>query len=277
MAFTALLLMTSVLQAQQITGFAVYQSKTRLPEFQRERDMPADVAKQVEEQLKKQMEKTYTLKFTKTESIFIEDQKITPSGKMPEGLKVNVIGTAGGKRYRNIQRRENIAEDEIFGKEFLIVDSLRSWDWQLTSESKKVGDYTCYKATATIKVTKEERDAFEKFKADKTDVKGRTIIREEPKDVELTAWYAPEIPVNHGPDEYWGLPGLILEASDGRTTMLCSKIVINPKDKVNITKPVKGEKVTQKEFDDIRRRKIEEIHEVRQGRGDGTMQIRIGG
>jgi GLPGLI family protein len=51
---------------------------------------------------------------------------------------------------------------------------------------------------------------------------------EMPKDVTITAWYTPEIPVNQGPENYWGLPGLILEINDGKTVILCSKIVLNP-------------------------------------------------
>ena len=51
---------------------------------------------------------------------------------------------------------------------------------------------------------------------------------------DVEAWYTPQIPVGHGPAEYWGLPGLILEVSAGNTTMLCSKIVMNPAEKEKI-------------------------------------------
>ena len=36
---------------------------------------------------------------------------------------------------------------------------------------------------------------------------------EVPKTIEVTAWYTPEIPINQGPADYWGLPGLILEVN----------------------------------------------------------------
>jgi hypothetical protein len=60
-----------------------------------------------------------------------------------------------------------------------------------------------------------------------------------------------DIPISQGPENYWGLPGLILEVNDGTTTILCSKIVINPKDRKEIKQPKKGTPITQKEFEKI--------------------------
>jgi GLPGLI family protein len=70
-----------------------------------------------------------------------------------------------------------------------------------------------------------------------------------PKETIVTAWYTPEIPVNQGPDKYWGLPGLILEVNDGKTVILCSKVVLNSKTKAEIKAPTKGKEIS-KEFDE---------------------------
>jgi GLPGLI family protein len=100
---------------------------------------------------------------------------------------------------------------------------------------------------------------------------------EVPKEIVITAWYTPEIPVSQGPEGYWGLPGLILEVNDGRTTILCSKVVLNPKDKVEIKPITKGKVVSQKEYDDAVMKKMEEWREMNQGRGgNGGMQMRFG-
>ncbi len=64
---------------------------------------------------------------------------------------------------------------------------------------------------------------------------------------------------NQGPDNYWGLPGLILEVNAGDTTILCTKIVMNSKDKDNIDKPAKGDVVTQEEYTKITTQKMEEM------------------
>ena len=48
-----------------------------------------------------------------------------------------------------------------------------------------------------------------------------------------------------------GLPGLILEVSAGNTTMLCSKIIMNPAEKAKIKVPEKGEEVSKNEYQEI--------------------------
>ena len=93
-------------------------------------------------------------------------------------------------------------------------------------------------------------------------------IEEKQEMVEVIAWYSPMIPVSQGPTEYWGLPGLILELSAGNTTMLCSKIVMNPEEKIEIKRPTKGEVVTKKEYNEIITGKMQEMRDNR-GRGSG--------
>jgi GLPGLI family protein len=98
-----------------------------------------------------------------------------------------------------------------------------------------------------------------------------------PKDITITAWYTPEIPVNQGPEKYWGLPGLILEVNDGKTIILCSKIVLNPKEKLEIKAPTTGKEITQASYDQIVMDKIKEIQEMNGGNGHGGgFQMRMG-
>jgi GLPGLI family protein len=84
--------------------------------------------------------------------------------------------------------------------------------------------------------------------------------------------------VSHGPEGYWGLPGLILEVNDGKTVLLCSKVVLNPKVKAEIKAPSKGKVISQKEYDETVMKKMEEFREMNQGRGgrESGMQIRYG-
>ena len=86
--------------------------------------------------------------------------------------------------------------------------------------------------------------------------------------IEIVAWYTPMIPVNQGPADFWGLPGLILEVSAGNVTILCSKIVMNPEEKTEIEAPEKGQVVTKQEYNTIITEKMEEMRNSR-GRNSG--------
>ncbi len=70
------------------------------------------------------------------------------------------------------------------------------------------------------------------------------------KETVITAWYSPEIPVSQGAENYWGLLGLILEVNDGKTVILCSEVVLNPKVKTELKASIKGKVTSQKEFDE---------------------------
>ena len=65
---------------------------------------------------------------------------------------------------------------------------------------------------------------------------------------QIEAWYTLQIPVKHGPAEFWGLPGLILEVSADDTTMLCYEIVINPKQRNSIKAPEKGQVISKSDY-----------------------------
>ena len=75
----------------------------------------------------------------------------------------------------------------------------------------------------------------------------------------VEAWYTLQIPIGHGPAEYWGLPGFILEVSAGTNTILCSEIIINPKDRIEIQAPNKGEITTIDKYRETVRSKMQEM------------------
>ena len=111
-------------------------------------------------------------------------------------------------------------------KRFLVKDSLPTYKWEMSSETKNIGNYTCYKASFTRDVENVKMSI----------VNGESKEVKETVSVTTTAWYTPQIPINQGPDDFWGLPGLILEVNADRTTILCTKIVMNPEEKEMIEK-----------------------------------------
>lgn len=220
--------------------------------------------KQIAERLKSALEKEFVLTFNQSESLYKEEEKLDTPGQ--GGMRFGMMGSTEGPQYKNVKEQKLLQEQEFFGKKFLITDSLPNLEWELTSETKNIGQYTCFKATAVRKMNASVVNRFGPpppgGREDNNDAEKEETLKE----VIVTAWYTPQIPVNTGPDVYWGLPGLILEVNADRTTILCSKIVINPSEKEEIKVPSKGKKVSQAEYDTIVSEKIEEMREMR-GRG----------
>ncbi len=280
-----ILLFSLALTAQQdFQGKAYYQSKTTIDMKNfGGRKMSEDRKKQIAERMKSMFEKTYVLTFNKTESVYKEEEKLEAPGGNSRGLMMMSSFTAG-KQYKNVKDQQFLQDQEFFGKQFLIKDTLPQLEWKMESETKQIGKYTCFKATAVKKVDemdfsnmrRRNRDNDEKKEVAKDSTKTDNPFDEieVPKEVIVTAWYTPQVPINQGPGEYWGLPGLILEVQSGRTAILCSKIVMNPDEKEEIKAPKKGKEVTKKEYNDIVKKKMEEMREMYGGRNRGGTRIR---
>ena len=103
----------------------------------------------------------------------------------------------------------------------------------------------------------------------KNDSAKTTIVEPKVEMTEVEAWYTPQIPVGNGPLEYWGLPGLILEVSAGNTTMLCTKLILNPEEQIEIEAPDKGEEVTKDKYQETIVNKMKEFRNNRMGRRRG--------
>lgn len=299
--FLAVLSLTAFMATAQkdFQGMAVYESKTSTAEFAKNfdgnKDMTPEMKNQIMERMKKMFEKTFVLNFDKSASIYKEEEKLDAPGQGGGGRMMASFMGGGGTYFKNVKEKQYTVDKEVFGKEFLIKDSLPNLKWVLSDESKKIGDYTCFKATAVKEASKTDFRNFRRKKEEpkketeegKVDEKATSEKKEEkktnffaeidmPKEVTVTAWYCPEIPVNQGPDEYWGLPGLIMEVNDGKTIIMCSKLVLNVKEKIEIKAPTGGDKVTQKEYDDIMIKKMKEMSEMGGGPGSrGGMQMRF--
>lgn len=254
--------------SQDFKGKAFYQTKTTIPDFKSEdKNITPEIAALIKEKLKKDFEKSFVLTFTSAESLY-EEQEELGKQEVTSGVKIMTFGGGNkGKLYKNLKTSLSLSEEDLFGKEFLVSNNLEKLNWKITDETKQIGDYLCQKAVCVIPVNEEERKLYEEAKR-KNSTKNLNFINDEPKNVNLVAWFTPDIPISNGPNLYGGLPGLILELNDGVTIYLCNKIVLNPKDKVEIKVPNKGKKVTKKEFDILIKEKTEEMAS---GRGDNAI------
>lgn len=269
----------SVSAQKEFQGLAVYESKTSTSDMTKRmegnKDITPDLQKMIAERMKGMFEKTFILNFDRSASIYKEEEKLDAPGQGNGMRMMSSMMGGGGTYYKDVKEKTYSVDKEFMGKEFLIKDALPQLEWKMESETKQVGGYTCYKATAMKPV---EGSDFRNMRAkddkkdDKKEVKKEQSTNfmedfEMPKEVLITAWYTPEIPVNQGPEGYWGLPGLILEVNDGKTIILCSKVVMNTKEKAEIKAPKVGKVVTQKEYDEIVTAKMKEMQEMGGGRG----------
>uniref|UniRef100_UPI00404AEAAA GLPGLI family protein n=1 Tax=Flavobacterium sp. TaxID=239 RepID=UPI00404AEAAA len=89
-------------------------------------------------------------------------------------------------------------------EEKILLKLARNQTWEFSNEIKKIGHFTCYKATSSYTV-----------------VRGNKIMN-----FPIIAWFTPEIPFGFGPLGYGGLPGLILELQVRNITYGAQKIVL---------------------------------------------------
>ena len=253
-------------EAQDFQGVATYKSHRKVDlKLEDKKSKNPELEAQIQEQLREQFQQEYTLKFNKKESLYKKNEKLSKPNPMAGGIKITV-NDGSDLLYKNIKENRFTNQTEIFGKQFLIKDKLQDRKWELADETKNIGEYTCFKATYT-----------EEYTAQTITSEGE--MESVTKERTTTAWYTPQLPISNGPAEFSGLPGLILEINDGELTLVCTKIIINPSEKVEIEEPTKGKEVSQDEFDDIMEKKNKEMMDQFQSRrkdGDNVI-IKIGG
>ena len=247
----------SEVQAQELLGVATYKTQRKL-DIKIDSTQTGGMQDEIMAMLKKQFEKTYTLTFNKEESIYKEEESLAPPSTGGAVMVVAIMG-GSGELYKNIKEQRYVKQSDLLGKVFLIQDSLNTNAWKLQSETKNIGTYSCFKATLEREVDSGMDDGSKEMQT-------------------VTAWYTPQIPVSNGPEEFQGLPGLILEISYDSQTILCSKVLLNPTKQISIKEPRTGTAVTQNEFDDIMTKKMKEM-ESQYDRDDGdghSFEIKIG-
>tara|TARA_R100000306_G_scaffold8101_5_gene10767 strand:- start:7917 stop:8627 length:711 start_codon:yes stop_codon:yes gene_type:complete len=134
--------------------------------------------------------------------------------------------------YTNNKTEEVLTKnsESIFQKDSYIINHLSlKTQWKLLKDQKNCNGYLCYKATAMLSKN----------------------INGKKKDFNIVAWYAPTIPVSFGPYGYGKLPGLIVELTvlDKKYTLESFKEI--PSEDVEIIKPIKGECVTNEEYQEL--------------------------
>ncbi|MDB4292544.1 GLPGLI family protein [Maribacter sp.] len=271
-----ILLITAQVAGQDFTGLATYKTDMKIELKMDSTQVGDDHMRLIKEQIRFANQKEFRLSFNKTESNWKEEEQLDKPSNGGGGIQIQVVGIGGGADgllYKNTKDKTRLESTDAFGKLFLISGELEPYEWEMTSETKQIGKYTCYKAIAKREVTEMHI----------SDVNGEKEEKEEKKMQTTTAWYTPEIPVNHGPENYWGLPGLILEVGSGNRIMICTRVILNPKEeKVTIEIPSKGKEVTDTEYEALMKAHTDKMLKMygggkKKGQKESTMQIKIQG
>lgn len=256
--------------AQGFTGRAYYKSTSKISISMDSTKMAPEQIAQIQASLKKQMEQNYVLSFNQTESTWKKEESLGGGpATASAGGAVFMVATSGegSMLYKNIADQSYAQEREVMGKEYLIQEKSEPFEWELSGETKKVGNYTVQKASFT-KIVDSKRFST-----------GMTEMENVKDTLQVTVWFTPEIPVSHGPENYFGLPGLILEVQNQGRTLICEKIELNPSaEPVVIERPSKGKEISLDEFKKIEEEGMKQMMNRYQGKpGSGNrMEIRIG-
>ncbi|MEO1253601.1 MAG: GLPGLI family protein [Bacteroidota bacterium] len=255
-------------KAQKFEGIATYMSDRDMGELSISgKQFSKATQDQLQAQLKKQFQKEYELSFNLTESLWKEVESLDSGPAKANANGVSITITSGdASTYKNTSKKSYIESKESFSKRFLISDELKERKWKMTGATKKIGSYVCYEATYENIREKKTFSISDETKKNKT-VTDTTLI---------TAWYTPEIPVPQGPDKYWGLPGLILEITDGKLSYLCTKVVLNPEKGIDIKVPDKGKEISPEEYAKLAEEMAEKMMQQFSGGEEGTTVIKMG-
>lgn len=248
------------------TKFDVKKDTTNAAEKAKSQDPEmAALRAKLNEALAKGNKKEYEMEFTASESTYDEVKELAkPKANTGMSVSFSINNGSTSKVFKDLKEQKYYKEDQIMGKDFLIIDDIKTYNWQLTNETKMIGKYTCFKATYTPELTEEEKkEAKEKAEAAEN---GSLFGMIPEKDRTITAWWTPEISVSNGPGEYQGLPGFILEVKERNTILLCTKIEINPEEDLDLKKPRSGKEINQEDFDALRKKKHEERMENNGGK-----------
>ncbi|WP_432412736.1 GLPGLI family protein [Rasiella sp. SM2506] len=307
LSFLVVVLISATSFAQNISGKAYYESKTTVDmgDFGG-REMSEQMKKTIAERMKNMLEKTYILTFNKNESVYAEEEKLETGAGGGFGMMMNSFSAGvqykNLEKNQILEEREFFGKqflinDTISNLKWTVTDEKKMIgnylavkataikkidenDFSMARRRNRDGDKkkdekkgNQKKEASTALSSQGNKDENTPTDGDEANVKEKKDDNdpmndiEVPKEVEVTAWFTPQIPVSNGPGEYAGLPGLILEMNMHRTTILCSKIVLSTKAGDKIEAPEKGDEVSREEYNKIVKEKMDEMRENFRGGG----------
>lgn len=247
-------------QAQQTSGKVTYERTMHL-------QMHIDNG-EGERAIPRTLTDKFILNFANNQSLWKHaDEQIQPDdmGGEGSGIRIRMAGPGAGAddiSYCNFDLSKKVDQRELFGKKYLVTDSIQKLNWKLTGETETILGHVCQKAMAQNPT-----------KRMMMNINNGQMERKEVNDtLTLVAWFTTDIPVPAGPEVAGQLPGLILELDMGNGRSSYRAIEISDKvTPADIKEPTRGKKVSSAEFRQETDKLMKEMHENHPG--GKTLQI----
>lgn len=172
---------------------------------------------------------TFTLLINQSNSKFYHNETLSADGISRTPLFANY----DGKTY--VIENVLFVQSMLLGSNVFVKKSITK-DWTITTETKMIDSYKCFKATNTYQVISPNK------------VFNHPVI----------AWFCPDLPYNHGPNGYGNLPGLILDLQIRNVVYGVKKIVFNSKEDFSLNELKNIKTLTQQEVDEILDKQMQE-------------------
>jgi GLPGLI family protein len=124
---------------------------------------------------------------------------------------------------RNFEKETKAELLEMLGRVYVLEDSLKAPNWKIMNQLKDIAGHVCMKA-----------------------------VTEDPiRNQKITAWFAQDIESLAGPEQYFGLPGLILELdiNEGDVVVTATDVQLREVGKEAAVPKMKGKKIKQADHD----------------------------
>ena len=119
---------------------------------------------------------------------------------------------------------------DSFGENLIVKQNTIPYKWNILNERKTILGFSCFKATST-KTIKNNKGEF-KFP--------------------VTVWFSSDLPFRTGPEDFVGLPGIVLEASLYSSVPFTIKAIqIKEDNSIRNIQPQKGSQVSLEEYEEI--------------------------
>ena len=246
----------TLFSAAQITeGKVIYERKMNM-----HKNLPAD-AEQFKAMIPEFQTSKMELAFKDQQSLYKpfktddDDMPGTEQGGGGGGGGMRIIRSGGGgntESFKDYEKNTKTEIRELGPKKYLLDDSLKHYSWKLSPDTMTILGHLCHKATTTIKggIFGAAMQRFGSGGGNRGGGNNGDSASRTPRvmpDQQAVAWYADDIASPSGPDDFGGLPGLILYLNVDDGALIFTPLNFDAKSGT-VKAPSGAKKITREEY-----------------------------